>query len=282
LNLILILKELWHRRLFVAATVFAAAALAVLAVFQVSLLPPSIAKRADSEARGSIAILIDSARSPIADARRDLTGLTARAGVFARYMAGGNVIEQIAKANDIPIGRIDVSGPVPLPGEAPGIEGGPSHPNPFGISVTQQGELPVVVVDTRAPTARQARGLAAAAPGAITRVVRSIQEQQGTPLERRVEFRVLGPAEVTVVNDPLGRKVAALLFLFLLAMFLGAILGVPRFRAAWRTAGADHPLEGPDEEPAPAAEILLVPGGKGGAPKTEVSAAEAVRQRGDA
>lgn len=233
MNLILILKELWHRRLFVAIAFVAAAAVSLLAVYQVSLAPPSISQRADVKARGSIEILVDSARSPIADARRDLTGLTARAGVFARYIVGGNVVGQIAKANGIRAKQIDVTGPEPLPGEAPGAE--PLQIHPYGIAITQSAELPILTVITRAPTVEEARGLAAAAPAAVRRVVESIQRQQGTPLDKRVEFRVLGPAKAAPVDDALGKKVALAAFVFLFVLFLVAILAVPRLVEAWRT-----------------------------------------------
>lgn len=248
MNLILHLKELWHRRAFVAAAVAAAAAISILAVFQVSLVPPEISKRAQAEGQGSIEILVDSARSPIADARRDLAGLTARAGVFASYIAGGNVIGQIAKANGIPLRRIDVVGPEPLAGQAPGA-GEALQLNPYGISIVQSGELPILTIVTRAPTAREARGLAAAAPAAIRRVVREIQVQQGTPPDRRVEFRELGPARATLVDDTMGKKVALILFVVLLTIFVVAILGLPRLISAWRDADAQP---GPELVPLPA------------------------------
>ena len=76
LNLILILRELWYRRVLVAIAFVAAVAISVLAIYQVSVSPPSLSKRVKVNAQGSIEILVDSARSPIADARRDLTGLT--------------------------------------------------------------------------------------------------------------------------------------------------------------------------------------------------------------
>lgn len=240
MNLILNLKQLWHRRLLVGLAIAAAAAISILAVFQVSLMPPSVSKKSQVEAQGSIEILVDSARSPIADARRDLSPLTARAGVFARYIAGGNVIREIAAANEIPVRKIDVAGEAPMPGQVPGVEEGSRHVNPYGISIVQSAELPILTVLTRAPTVREARGLAAAAPDAIRRVVRSIQTQQGTPLTRRVEFRVLGPAEAAEVNDTPGKKVAAVLFLVLVAIGVVLILGVPRLIAAWREA---DPLE---------------------------------------
>lgn len=258
LNLILILRELWYRRVLVAIAFVAAAAISVLAIYQVSVSPPSLSKRVKVNAQGSIEILVDSARSPIADARRDLTGLTARAGVFARYIAGGNVVGQIAKANDIPVKQIDVAGPEALAGEVPGAGPEALQIHPYGIAITQSGELPILAVVTRAPTVKEARGLAAAAPGAISRVVESIQQQQGTPLDKRIQFRVLGPAEAAPVDDALGKKVALALFFVLFAIFIVLILAIPRFISAWRSTdpAAWQPGEGSD--------VLQLPAGRNG------------------
>jgi len=251
MSLILSLKELWGRRILVGAALVAAALISILTIYQASPFPPSISKRADVEARGSIDVLVDSAASPIADARRDLAGLTARAGVFARVMAGGNVVGRVAERAGIPARQIDVAGPAPLPGEAPGAEQAPPQTHPFGIEITQQGELPILSVVTRAPTVTDARALAAAVPAVIGEIVRSIQRRQGTPPAKRVQFRVLGPAKATPVNDSPGRKVALLLFGVLLAMFTALILGVPRFMAAWRAAEPEPPPHRSESEPNP-------------------------------
>ncbi len=244
MNLILILKELWRRRLLVALSVVLAFAVSVFAVYQVSFAPPSLSQRSKVNAHGTIEILVDSARSPIADARRDLSGLIARAGVFARLIAGGNVVGEIAKATGIPVKQIDVAGPTPLPGEAPGIE--PVQLHPYGIAITPSEELPILNVDTRAPTVRQAKAMAAAAPGAVRRVVQRIQAEQETPAASRVEFRVLGPAEAGPVDDALGKKVALALFVVMLALCIVAILGFPRLVRAWRSAEAEPVVGLPD------------------------------------
>jgi hypothetical protein len=278
LNLILILKELWHRRALAALSIFLAAAISVLAVFQVSFSPPGVSKRSQAEAQGSIAILVDSARSPIADAKRDLLGLTARAGVFARYMAGGNVVGEIAEANDIPVEQIDVAGPSPLPGQAPGIESVKVHP--YGIAISQQPELPIVNVETRAPTVREARGLAAAAPEAVSRIVSSVQAEQGTPAEKQVQFRVLGPAQATPVDEAMGKKMAIVLFLVLLAIFIALILGVPRLVVAWRAADADT-LSPPSEETELPPEIVHLPSGRTGENEGEDRPPTVIGRRGD-
>jgi capsular polysaccharide biosynthesis protein len=227
---VLILKELWRRWYFVLLAIVIAAGAAFMVLSKEDSKP---------EAEGSIQVLVDSANSPIANARRDLTGFTARAAVFARVMSGGNVIRQVAKAAHVPVNQIDVAGPMPLPGQAPGISEGNPHELPYRIEITQQTELPIITVSTHAPTVAAARALAAAAPEAISDEVESIQDQQETPEGRRVEFRTLGPAEAAPVDNSSGKKIAAGIFIVLLVFLLGLIVGIPRFVAAWRAADAE-------------------------------------------
>jgi hypothetical protein len=243
-DLVSILKEFWRRRaLVVVAAAFAAAA-GLLAVYQVSLLPPDVGRRVDVRAQGSISILVDSTRSPIADYRRDLGPLTDRAGVFARLMTGGDVVGRIAEATGIPTAKIDVGGPTPQPGQAPGAELGPARAHPYGLMVAQSGELPIIGVLTRAPTVPEARAMAAAAPDALRAVIGSIQAEQDTPQRQRVEFRRLGPAQAGMIDDATGKKIAAAAFAVVFAGCLLAILAVPRLVAAWRIEHGRRPADG--------------------------------------
>lgn len=245
MKFILILKELWQRRLAVVAAAFIAVLVAVLVVYDVGISPPSIGKKDHAEAQGSIEILVDSARSPIADVGRNLEPLTARAGVFARYIAGGNVIERIAQTTGIPLKQIEVAGPTPLPGEAIGISAPPAKLLPYGIEIVQRDELPIVNVGTRAPTVREAQLLAAATPSAIRTIVASIQRQQRIPVAKRVTFRVLGPAEAHLATEALGAKAAIAIFIVVFALGLLLIIGFPRLREAWHAAGAEPPAREP-------------------------------------
>jgi len=194
-------------------------------------------------------------------------------------MAGGDVVGRIARANQIPVKQIDVAGPAPLPGEAPGVAQVPLQIHPYGISIAQAQELPIVSIETRAPTVAVARGLAAAAPSALRHVITSIQAQQGTPAAKRVEVRVLGPAQAILKDDAEGKKVALVLFVVLLAMFLVFILGVPRLVAAWRADGSGAgPGDGADElQRTP--EILRLPASRGEEPDGDDRGAASVGQR---
>jgi hypothetical protein len=242
-NFIFFLKELWQRRFAVALVGIGAAAIATLVVYSVSFLPPSLGKRDHVEARGSIEILVDSAKSPIADVGRDLEPLTARAGVFARYIAGGNVIKRIAETTGIPARQIEVAGPAPLPGEAVGATAAPAKLRPYGIEIVQRDELPIVSVGTRAPTIPEARELAAAAPGAIRGIVSAIQQQQRIPGAKKVTFRVLGPAQTDLATEALGAKAAFGIFIVLFGLGVLLILGLPRLVAAWRSVDVEPPAQ---------------------------------------
>lgn len=225
------LRELWKHKVLVAIAVVVALALAILPVYQVS--GSGISKKGTVEAHGSSEILIDSAQSPIAGSKRDISGLIARAGVFARLMGGGDVVAQIAEDAGVNPEEIDVAGPTPLPGEAPGITEA-AETLPYGMSFTEVPELPIVSVTTRAPTVKEAGALAAASSKALRGVITSVQKQQATPARERVEVRVLGPPQVKLEDESAGAKVAAAIFFAVLALGIGMILGIPRLVAAWR------------------------------------------------
>jgi hypothetical protein len=263
---ILILRELWRRRLFVVLVTILAVVGAAATVYSVSFMPPSLSKRDHSEAKGSIEILIDSTRSPIADVARNLEPLTARAGVFARYMAGGNVIRKISGSTGIPVKEIEIAGPAPLPGEAIGEVAQPQNLKPYGIAIVQRGELPIVNVETRAPTLEEARDLAAAFPGAVRGIVSQIQDAQQIPEGKRVTFRVFGPAQAALATEALGAKAALGIFFVLEILGLLLILGIPRLIKAWRSV--DGPAKAPQLEAIPSVtgpsprEPSTLPGGE--------------------
>ena len=225
------LRELWKRKVLVAIAVVIALALSILAVYQVG--GGGIAKKGSVEAHGSTQILIDSARSPIAGSKRDISGLISRAGVFARLMAGGDVVAQIAEDAGVDPESIQVTGPSPLPGEAPGATEA-EEALPYGLTFTEEPELPIVSVVTRAPTVKEAAALAEASPEALRGVIQTVQEQQSTPAREKVEVRVLGPPQAQVSSTGPGNKMAVAIFVLVLALEIGLILGFPRLVAAWR------------------------------------------------
>jgi capsular polysaccharide biosynthesis protein len=250
------LRELWKRKVLVAISVVIALAFAILAVYQVG--GSGISKKGTTEAHGSTQILIDSARSPIAGSKRDISGLISRAGVFARLMAGGDVVAQIAEDAGVDPESIQITGPAPLPGEAPGATEA-EEALPYGLTFTEEPELPIVSVVTRAPTVKEAAALAEASPEALRGVIKSVQEQQATPAKEKVEVRVLGPPQAQLSNSGPGNKMAVAIFFFVLALGIGLILGVPRLIAAWRREDHEEAELAAAPDISEAGPALLVP-----------------------
>jgi hypothetical protein len=250
-----ILKELWKRKLLVALVIVVAVVAAVLAVYKVS--PSGLSKRSTREVSGSSEVLIDSARSPIAGSKRNIEALSTRAAVFARLGSSGNIVKEIAKEAGVLPWEIQVTGPQPFPGEAPGISEA-AEELPYGLTYTQVGELPIIAIVSRAPDVRTARALAAAAPRSLEKMVRKVQFRQDTPERERVEIRTLGPATVSATDNGSGKKIALAAFFGILVIGLGLILGIPRLVSAWRDADEEDQLEGVADisEPTP---TLVIP-----------------------
>jgi hypothetical protein len=255
-----LLKELWKRRLLVVLAVIIAAAAAVVAVYQVSLQPPGLSRNSSATAQGSSEVLIDSARSPIAGSKRNVEALETRAAVFARLMASADMVKEIAKEAGVEPWEIQVTGPQPFPGEAPGVsEAGQTLP--YGLTYTQVGELPIVSITSRAPTVTAARDLAAAAPKALERLVTTTQETQKTPAVERVEIRTLGPAQAGGVENGPSGKIAAAIFFGVLLLELALILGIPRLVSAWRqTDEPEDQLEDIADVSEPTPTLVIPPG----------------------
>ena len=67
---------------------------------------------------------------------------------------------------------------------------------------------------------------------------------------------MLGPAEAAPVDEALGKKAALAIFVVVFVLCLLAILGIPRFRAAWRAADAEEPPVAPVPDVQASHEVL--------------------------
>jgi hypothetical protein len=82
-----------------------------------------------------------------------------------------------------------------------------------------------------------------------------------------------------MVDDALGKKVALMLFLLVFSLGLLLILGLPRFKAAWRTAETEgasplRPSE-PEEDP----DVLRLPAARGEEQETNGDEAASIVRR---
>ena len=248
------LKILWRRRRLVVLGASIALLAALLSVYRVGLLPPSLESRTNVFATASTQILVDTPRSAFADLSNEIDPLETRASVFARFLTSPAAIALIAAEARLPAAAIEAQGPYEL--NLPPFQQEPTAEQRssqiigegalYRLRFENNPDLPIVSVFAQAPTRGAAITLAAAAPAALSAYVEGIQRRQGTPDNRQVEIRTLGAATGGVVNEGVDRQIAALVFVVVLAAW--CILLVPAHTIAhgWREGDAGLPSTGGD------------------------------------
>ncbi len=250
MELVTILRELWSRKLALAAIFLLAVVVALSTAYKL----PSMEPRAFEYAAASTQILIDSKSSSLGDRTEDLAPLTTRAAVFARFMTSEAVTQEIAKSAGVPATKIASEAPLPAEGVPIGID---PEASKRGAKLIAEGKfyrlflqaelsLPTVAVYAQAPDTKTAERLADAAFVGLRNYMSSLQGQTKIREADQIEISQLGPAEGTMVNEGMSKAVMLLAFG---TVFIGgcvALLLLTRFLEAWRFARAE---EAEPEEP---------------------------------
>jgi len=241
------LRTLWSRRRLLAVGACVALLAALLSVYRVSPLPPSLESRTNVFASASTQILVDTPDSAFADLSYDLESLDVRASVFARFLASPAAVALIAREAKLPFNAIEAQGPfelnVPEVQQAPTAERRSSQIIGEGalyrLRFENNPSLPIVTVFAQAPTTEGAEKLAAAAPAALRNYIDRIQAEQDTPPERRVEIRQLGKASGAIVNKGANLQIATLVFIVVFGGWCMLLIPARTIARGWREVRAD-------------------------------------------
>lgn len=244
MELFIILKQLWRRRLWVLGVALLSIGVGVFVTYKVSLTPPSLSSRQYEVGTAAARALVDTPSSKVVDLETegaDFMALGPRAALLANLMAGSQVKDAVAKRVGLPASKIVAIPPVTDPG-APL----PPEPPRTGHILTMRidGEgLPIISIDAQAPDARSAARLANGAVAGLSDVVGSVAAAQDVPNARQLVVRQLAPARgIQVVRGP--RRIYGLLaaiFTFLAGCTL--VLVVSSLVRNWR-----H-IDEPDDAP---------------------------------
>lgn len=259
MDLVTHLRELWRRRIYVAAGLALALLVGALMVFKVS--PSGIESRQYYVGVASARILVDTPDSQVVDLDpRGAEVLAARASLLANVLATGPVKTMVAQSADVPVDRfaavarsaVDPTAP------APAGEGAAPRVPKDGYSLISDADetLPIISIDTQAPTAKQAAALADGTVVGLRAYLKSVASRQEIPGARQIVVTQMGPAQTaTVLRGP--RRLAA--FAAVIVIFLlscAAILAAAGLTRTWRRAAVtdDVVLERfdgyePDDEP---------------------------------
>lgn len=239
------IRELWkHPQLLVLGVLIAAAA-SIFSVHTGKSLRYSAA---------SAQVLVDSEASVLGDAAQSTEALSARAELYANFMASPAVLEIIGHQVGLSGDQIYAAGPVNA--QEPRVEQEPTalkrnvqitgETTPYRLNYEAQGNLPTITIYSQAPTTSQAVALANAAAGGLQQYVASVESTSAVPKNSRIVIRQLGPASGSVVDGSISKTLAAMVFVAVFLLWCVLMLFAVRFREVWRESAVSPDLRRED------------------------------------
>ena len=226
-----ILRELWHRRLLVGVAAALAVVVGFLLAFRISFPPES---RSASVGAATARILVDSPRSQVVDITpKGSQTLGARASVLANLMVEGEVKKAIALRAGLRPREISATA------ISPGDVTKPSSSKDYSLTTsvltnTDMIELPIIKVDTRAPSPALAAKLANAAAGGLSEYLDSKAAAEKVGADERLRVKTFGAAQGNTASRGPGRLLALAAAIFIFLGGCAVILICSALASAWR------------------------------------------------
>jgi hypothetical protein len=249
MDLITILRALWRGRLFVVLGTLVAIVAGVVVAYRVTpAVPPKLESRQYQVALGTVNVLVDTPDSQVIDlspSGADAVGT--RASLLASLISTSPIKDAIAARVGIPADQLVVLGPQ--------AGAGPTAPSGTKAAVGADGRranviairtdetLPVISIDTQAPTEAGAISLANGAAAGLQDYLTTVVKSQKVPESRRLVLRTLGTPEVGVSVRGPRKAYGILLGAFLLGLFCAAIVLLPGIARGLRDAAAAERAE---------------------------------------
>lgn len=242
MELALVLRELRARRLLVAIGLIVAAIAAVLSAYQVS--GTSLKPKGLTFSSASTQAFIDTPGTALGNVTQDVTQLQTRATVLANFMASPTIVDLIGKQVGLTGGQIYAAGPVNANQPRSVIEPTALKRNvqvtgetaPYRLEFLNDPTLPIIGVNTQAPTTKMAIALANASVVALQQYVNTLEITGRTPSPLRITIRPLGQAIGGPVNSGVSKKLAAMVFIAVFVLWCVLVLVGTRFRQSWKAS----------------------------------------------
>lgn len=257
MDLAYILKELWRQRVWVAVVAALAVVIALGSAYRLSFLPPSLNEKVLDVGAARAQILVDSPQSSLPNLDSDITRLTIRAGVFAAYALTTPARLEVAERTGMSLGAIafDTGSGNDANVANTGAINSESRANKlvdessaYRVRINSSGNLPVISVQTQAPTGREAVRLADATVGGLIAAIKKLERGQQIPIQSRATLTPLGQSSGGDVSTQTNVRTAVLTFFVAFALLLVLILVISNVRASWGASQSrDEPLEPLDD-----------------------------------
>jgi hypothetical protein len=258
----LALRELSRHRKLLALGVLVAALATVLSVYRLDGL--TLKSRSLQYSSASTQALVDASSSVLGNLSQSSEDLSARAAVYANFMASPAVLDLVGKQVGLSGEQLYAAGPVNA--NQPRVVQEPTalkrnveitgETTPYRLNFESQASLPTINIYSQAPTTPQAVALANAAVVGLRRYVTNLENEDKVPASSKIEIRQLGPANGAVVDSGISKQLAVMVFVAVFLLWCALILVGSRFRGVWRESAAlqrdaedrDQTAEAEDEE----------------------------------
>jgi hypothetical protein len=225
------LRELFTHRLLLGVGVAVAIAAAAIGASSGSL----------THSGASTQVLVDARASVLGSVTQPFEPLASRAQVYANFMASPAFLEEVGKRVGIKGSQIYAAGPVNA--NEPRVEQEPTalkrnvqitgETKPYRLNYESQANLPTIGIYAQAPTTSMAVGLANGAAASLASYVARVEAAAGIPVRSQIVIRQLGPAAGSVSDGGIGKSIAFLIFIVVLAFWCVLVLVGTRFRETW-------------------------------------------------
>ncbi len=242
MGFVLVLRELSRQRLLLVIGVLIAAVAATFSVYRLD--GASLKARSLQYSSASTQVLVDSPSSALGNISQQFEPLSARAAIYANFMASPVVLNLIGQQVGLSGEQIYAAGPVSA--AQPRVVQEPTalkrnieitgETNPYRLNFESQANLPTINIDSQAPTTSQAVALANAAAVGLQRYVAQLESTSGVPARSRVTIRQLGAANGAVVDGGISKALMAMVFVAVFVLWCLLLIAVTRFRADWRAS----------------------------------------------
>jgi hypothetical protein len=262
------LRNLWHLRAGVVASLLVALLVSAWSVQRISLFPPGLTPRSLEMATAATHVVVDTPTSSILDLRQDtysLEGLTNRAVLLGNIMASTPVLQEIAARADVPPELLQIEAPLTPHNPRAPVEAGHEKRTSDILRSTDQYRLtlqanptvPMLDIYAETPNRESAARLANASVEVLRGHLGQLATAGAIPAGKQIQLRQLGRARGTIINESVRWQVALVAFLITFAMACATTIFIARVRDGWRDAIRDEAQARTDD---PHAEGLTAPG----------------------
>jgi hypothetical protein len=243
MEIVSILRMLRRHRLLVAAGVATATFVALVVAYQVSFMPPSLSSRQHTSATATARVLIAARTQPAFDLKSQLTDtLGTRAALLADLLSTDAVRARIARGAGLAPGQVAVITPAmgqPMLEMALAVaatEAAATAVEPYVLTVTTQGQLPIISLTAGGPDAVGAAKVANSATASLGELIASRSAGRPDILVER-----LGPAMTKTLVDGPKKAVAGVAAIVVFSLWCFVIVVGGGLADRWRHRRSPSP-----------------------------------------